>query len=164
MYAFRSSLPALSFVAVALVLFAAGAHAQVFNFRAHLSGSEEVPPVDTRAQGQAVFQTSLDGTSIHFMLNVANIEDITQAHIHLAPAGQNGPVVAWLFPAMPPPVLIPGRFQGVLSAGVITEGSLVGPLEGKTLDDLISEIMNGNTYVNVHTVPFPAGEVRGQIQ
>lgn len=164
MHAFRSPLFVLLFTVLALCLLAAGAHAQVFNFRAHLSGSEEVPLVETGAQGQAVFRTSLDGNSVHFRLNVANIENITQAHIHLAPAGQNGPVVAWLYPAGPPAILIPERFQGVLSAGVLTADSLVGPLAGEPLDALISEMMNGNTYVNVHTSQFPAGEVRGQIQ
>jgi hypothetical protein len=28
---------------------------------------------------------------------------------------------------------------------------------------LVAEIMAGNTYVNVHTIDFPGGEVRGQI-
>ena len=41
------------------------------------------------------------------------------AHIHLAPAGQNDPVVAWLYPSAPPPVPIPGCSDGVLAAGVI---------------------------------------------
>jgi hypothetical protein len=76
----------------------------------------------------------------------------------------NGPVVAWLYPAAPPSVLIPGRFQGVLAAGVITEANLVGPLAGQTLGDLIERMEAGETYVNVHTLNYPAGEVRGQIR
>jgi hypothetical protein len=157
--------PSLAFfVAMVLLLITSGVLAQDRAFVAHLSGQEEVPPADTRAQGQAVFRVSSDGLHIQYQVNVANISDITQAHIHLAGAGMNGPVVAWLYPATPPSVLIPGRFQGVLAAGVITEANLVGPLAGQTLADIIAAIQDGETYVNVHTLSYPGGEIRGQIQ
>ncbi len=135
------------------------------NFRAHAEGGEEVPPVDTRAQGQATFKLSKDGDELSYRLIVANIEDVLMAHIHQASAGVNGPVVAWLYPAgsAQEPELIPGRTQGVLAEGVITDADLVGPLAGMTLDDLLEEMRSGNTYVNVHTSAHPAGEVRGQI-
>ena len=157
-----------TFVGLALVLtlmlMATPAAAGPRNFRTHMSGREEVPPVETRAQGQAIFQLSRDGESLRYKLIVANIENVTMTHIHLAPAGANGPVVAWLYPSAPPAQLIPGRFSGVLAEGVITAGNLVGPLAGEPLSALIDEIVAGNTYVNVHTSQFPAGEVRGQIR
>ncbi|MFO7663396.1 MAG: CHRD domain-containing protein [Chloroflexota bacterium] len=136
--------------------------AQPENFRAHLSGGEEVPPNDSKATGQAIFRLRDDG--LHYKLIVANIQNVTMAHIHLAPAGENGGVVAWLYPSGPPPQLIPGRSSGVLAEGVITADDLVGSLAGATLDDLMDEIRAGNTYVNVHTSQFPGGEVRGQIR
>lgn len=134
------------------------------NFVAHLTGDEEVPAVDTKAQGQAIFQLSRDGSELRYRLIVANIENVTQAHIHLAPAGANGPVVAWLYPDAPPPQLIEGRFSGVLATGTITEDDLVGLLAGGDLKDLLDAIEAGNTYVNVHTSQFPGGEIRGQIR
>lgn len=134
------------------------------NFRTHLSGGEEVPPVMTRAQGQAIFQLSKDGTELSYKLIVSNIENVTMAHIHLAPAGVNGPVVAWLYPDGPPPQLIAGRFSGVLAEGTITAANLVGPLLEASLDDLIEAMRAGDTYVNVHTSQYPPGEVRGQIR
>jgi hypothetical protein len=133
------------------------------NFRTHLSGGEEVPSNDSRAQGQANFQLSRDGSEMSYKLIVANIENVTQAHIHLGPAGVNGMVIVWLYPAGPPAQLIPGRSQGVLAEGVITSDSLVGPMAGQTLDDLLEQMRAGNTYVNVHTSQFLPGEVRGQI-
>ena len=66
------------------------------NFRTHLTGDEEVPAVVTGAQGQATFKLSADGQSITYKLNVANIEDVIQAHIHIAPQGVNGNVVTFL--------------------------------------------------------------------
>ena len=147
-----------------LILTVTPAAAGPRNFRAHLNGAQEVPPANTRAQGQAIFQLSKDGESLRYKLIVANIENVTMAHIHLAPADANGPVVAWLYPEGPPPQLIEGRFNGVLAEGVITADDLVGPLAGADLGDLVDEIIAGNTYVNVHTSQFPAGEVRGQIR
>lgn len=133
------------------------------NLRTHLSGDEEVPVRDTDAQGQAIFQVSKDGSSISYKLIVANIENVTQAHIHLAPAGANGGIVAWLYPAAPPSQLIPGRTQGILGEGEITASSLVGTLMGRPLSALLDAMRNGGAYVNVHTSQFPPGEIRGQI-
>jgi hypothetical protein len=133
------------------------------NFRTHLSGTEETVPVDTRAQGQAIFRLSADGTALHYRLNVANIENVFMAHIHYGPPGENGPIVAWLYPASPPSVLIPGRFSGVLAAGVVQDTNLTGPLSGQTVQDLVDLIQDGEAYVNVHTSQFPSGEIRGQI-
>jgi hypothetical protein len=132
-------------------------------FTTHLSGDEEVPPVTTQAQGQAIFKVSPDGTTIHYKIITSNIENVLMAHIHLASAGVNGPIVAWLYPSTPPAVLIPDRTDGVLMEGTITASDLVGPLAGHSLSDLINEMTAGNTYVNVHTSQNPGGEIRGQI-
>ena len=129
-------------------------------FHAILEGDEEVPPVDSDAKGAAIFRTSNDGTELNYRLIVANIEDVTAAHIHLAPRGENGDIVAFLFDPEEP---TDGRTNGVLAEGTITSEDLVGPLEGSTLSELIDEIEAGNTYVNVHTVDHPSGEIRGQI-
>jgi hypothetical protein len=130
---------------------------------APLSSAQEVPTNDSKARGVATFKLSTDGTELSYRLIVANIKDVTMAHIHLAPAGENGPVVAWLCPSGPPPQLIPGRTQGVLATGTITAGDLVGPLAGMSLADLVLALETGEAYVNVHTSAFPGGEIRGQI-
>lgn len=153
---------------VALFLLAAlgtmAAFADSPSFSAHLAGRNEVPAVDTRAQGQAHFKLSDDGTALEYKLIAANIENILQSHIHVGPPGVNGPVVAFLYPDAPPAVLIPGRFNGVLAEGVITAEDLRGPLEGMSLDALLAEVEAGNTYVNLHTTQFPGGEIRGPIR
>jgi len=130
------------------------------NFATHLVGDQEVPPVDTRAQGQAIFHLSKDGDSINYRLIVANIENVVQAHIHVGAVGVNGPVVVFLYGPAP----IEGRFNGVLATGTITADDLIGPLAGMTLDDLLEEMSTGNAYVNVHTTQNPGGEVRGQFR
>ncbi len=136
---------------------------KVLNFRAHLSGDQEVPANDSKAQGQAVFQLSKDGSELSYKLIVANLDNVRMAHIHLAPSGSNGGVVAWLYPSGPPPVLLPGTTNGILAEGVIKAENLMGGLAGKPLSKLIGAMLNDSTYVNVHTVAFPGGEIRGQI-
>ena len=133
-------------------------------FVAGLTGEQEVPSVDTEAQGGAMLGFNEDGTQLSYALTTNAIEDVTQAHVHQGSVGENGPVVAWLYPA--PEVqseqLIEGRFDGVLASDIVTESDLTGPLEGEPVSALADEIAAGNTYVNVHTTANPAGEIRGQ--
>ena len=136
----------------------------IVNFTAHLSGGEEVPANNSRATGQAIFQYNREEGVMTYKLIVANIENVRMAHIHMAPAGSNGGVVVWLYPEGPPPQTIPGRFQGVLAEGTITEANLIGALGGEPMETLIAAMVAGNTYVNVHTDQYPPGEIRGQIK
>lgn len=125
------------------------------NFTASLSGQNEVPPTQSLATGTAEFSPSTD--QVEFLLNAANIQNFTAAHIHLAPQGQNGPIVVTLV-GLPAPT-----DQYSLDGKAFTAEDLEGPMQGKPLTDLISEINNGNTYVNIHTTQNPNGEIRGQI-
>lgn len=162
---------------LAAVVMVAQAEAQPKNFRAHLAGRNEGPvPVDTQAQGQAIFQLSADGLTLRYKLIATNIDNVFMAHIHRAAEGTNGPIVAWLYPSAPPAQLIAGRSTGILMEGEITAANLTGPLAGQPLSELIAAVEAGNTYVNVHTTDgvaannppqvagdAPAGEIRGQI-
>jgi hypothetical protein len=158
-------------LSVVLFIWALAWAAQNRNYVTHLTGDEEVLPNVSRAQGQAIFHLSIDGTELDYQLNVANIENVIAAHIHVGAAGVNGPVVVFLFGPAPAGG---GRINGVLAKGTITGADLIGPLAGHPLSDLIAEMNAGNTYVNVHTNDgvgpvntgpgdFPGGEVRGQI-
>jgi hypothetical protein len=133
------------------------------SYVAHLSGEQEVPVAETEADGQAVFHLNENEDALEYKIIVANLENITMAHIHNAPAGQNGGVVAWLYPSAPPAMLIPGVSNGTLAEGSISESDLVGDLEGQTLSALLDMIKSGKAYVNIHTEQYPGGEIRGQI-
>ena len=141
------------------------------NFVAHLTGANEVPAHETRGVGQIKLQLSDDGTELRYRLISSNIDNVFMAHIHEAPAGVNGPIVAFLFGPVAPGG---GRTDGVLAHGTITAANLIGPLAGHPLSDLVAALSDGGAYANVHTndgVPptntgpgdFPGGEIRGQI-
>lgn len=128
------------------------------NFRAHLSA---LPDVDTDAQGQATFRLGTDDGEMGYRLVVANIEDVLMAHIHLRPSGG---VAVWLYPEEgPPPELIPGRFDGVLAEGTITDDDVAGPDGVDTLAALVEELRAGNGFVRVHTGEHPVGEIEGDV-
>ena len=139
------------------------------HFVTTLNGANEIPEaVHTRATGQLTLEVSEDGEKIKFALTVADLDNYLAGHIHVGEDSVNGPVVAWVFPIEPYPFtdfiddpLVPGTSNGVLSKGVLTADNLVGPLEGMSLDALVSELKAGNAYVNLHTSQFPAGEIRG---
>jgi hypothetical protein len=151
------------------------------NFGTPLSPDEEVMPVgvinNSNARGNAIFELNAEGTELHYRLIVANIENVFMAHIHLAPAGVNGPIVVWLYPstASVPGPMGQGRVQGPIAKGVITSANFIGPLAGQPLSALVDALKAGGAYVNVHTndgtAPtntgpgdFPGGEIRGQIE
>lgn len=155
----------------AVLTFGSVALAGDSTYLAHLKGRNEVPVRDTKAAGNAVFHLSEDGTELSYRLIVANIDNVVQAHIHIAPAGVNGPIVAFLYGLVPAGG---GTENGVLSTGTITAANLIGPLAGQPLSALVNEINAGNAYVNVHTNDgedptnegpgdFPGGEIRGQM-
>jgi hypothetical protein len=152
------------------------------NYSVHLSGDQESPPVNTTAQGQAIFRLNKEGTELYYKLIVANLSNLFMAHIHIAPPGNNGGIAVWLYPhtpltlpiTEPPATWIEGKFSGVLAEGVITDADLTGVLAGMTLEDLLENFNNGTAYVNVHTSDFvapantgpgdfPGGEIRGNI-
>lgn len=162
----RSALLTLLVLAVLVPAMGAGA-AEGFNFQAHLTADEEVPPNDSNATGQAVIRLSDDESTVSWRLIAANIENVFAAHIHCGAPGVNGPVRITLFSGAP----AGGRFDGVLSTGSASVVGVTCP-DGETL---VASMRAGNTYVNVHTndgdeTPnegpgdFPGGEIRGQLQ
>jgi hypothetical protein len=137
------------------------------NYTASLKGRNEVPAVDSNGQGQAIFHLNEDGTALSYKLIVANIDNVTQSHIHCGTEGVNGPVVAFLFHLMPAGVTV----NGVLAEGTITAADIIPRPDSPacpggiaSLADLLAKIESGQTYVNVHTLAWPGGEIRGPIE
>ena len=122
-----------------------------------LNGAKERPtPVTTTATGAATFVITAPGT-IQFTLSVAGITGATMAHIHTAVADSAGPIVVPLFNSAIPT----GPLTGTLASGTLTASSIT--LSGVSMDSLVSLMRRGRTYVNIHTVTNPLGEIRAQI-
>jgi len=137
-------------------------------FTAHLNSSNEVSGtgVDSKGTGQAIFRLNEDGTELYYKLIVANIDSVTQAHIHCGEAGVNGAVVVFLYGFNADGITM----NGTLAEGIITPESIIPRADApncsgglQTWDDLIERLQTGRSYVNVHTFAYPGGEIRGQI-
>ncbi|MDJ0944764.1 MAG: CHRD domain-containing protein [Kiloniellales bacterium] len=146
-----------------------------FRFKTVASGAQEIQPpggvlTDTSATLKLDFAEDL--SSLRFKLRVFDGEKITQAHLHCARAGVNGPVVAFLFNVAP--VGGPG---GIDVDGLLARGRL-GNLDIEPVDfaanpncgvainniaSLFAAVLDGLIYLNVHAEANPAGEVRGQV-
>lgn len=140
-----------------------GAGGQPIEAQVQLSGAEEVPPVETEATGTFTLSITIGGPAgydVSYKLDVANITDVTAAHIHLGATGEVGEVI---YPLYEGPEKT-GSFSGTLAEGTFDPSKLTGPMQGKTVADLATAVFGGTTYVNVHTKANPQGEIRGQIR
>lgn len=126
-------------------------------FVATLTGAAERPtPVTTTATGSASVEINDDNSTMTFSVTVSGLLSPNMAHIHVGAATVAGPIAASLL-ATPPAA---GTFTGVLATGTITAAQIVG---GETFATLAAKIRAGTAYINVHTVAFPDGELRGQL-
>ena len=113
------------------------------NYMATLNGRSEVPPVD--GSGTASASLQLVGRQLYWAMNYTGLTSPANAsHIH-------GPATT-------------SQAAGVLFGignPTGTSGSLVGTQTLTTEE--FNELVDGLTYVNIHTQINPGGEIRGQI-
>ena len=133
-------------------------------FQADLAGSNEVPARDTGATGACGFVVS--GNRVDFSIATRDLSaPVVGAHIHIGPAGANGPVrVPFIGPNLAGTNTVT-PFNAPQN-GILIENSF-GPSDvtgGLSLDDVLNAMRSGNAYCNVHTTNFPGGEIRGQIR
>lgn len=119
------------------------AHARV-GYSATLSGTQQVPFNSSKGTGTAIVSIARDTTELYYQVLVTGLSSkITGAHFHSGPIGKNGPVISDLT----------SSFAKV-----------------DTIDQAAGFILNPNrklfdkdsVYINLHNVPFPDGEIRGQ--
>jgi hypothetical protein len=119
-------------------------------FTATLTGAAEVNNQgvpnqgDPDGSGTAVLRLNPGQGQVCFTLTVSGIIPAVAAHIHAAPAGFNGPIVV--------PLTAP------------TSGSSSGCANADRA--LVKDILQHpeQYYVNVHTMDFPGGALRGQLR
>lgn len=116
------------------------------SFTVMLSGANEVPAVDTSANGTSNLSLNSNTPMLHYNVSVSDIMSVRAAHIHAAPAGMTGSSVFTLYNGM-------GSFDADNPVGGAVS------LSAENLVDLLTDYY----YVNVHTTTNPSGEIRGQI-
>ena len=159
-------------VATALMLLVPAAYAIPVTFVGNLTGANEVPPVPSSATGLATVVLDAAAQTLQINATFSGLTSNTNAaHIHCcAPLGTNAGV-ATTVPAFPGFPL--GGTSGSFTSAVfdLTQPTIYNPafvtLQGGLTQAeaaLIAGILNGTTYLNIHTVNFPGGEIRGQLE
>jgi len=107
-----------------------------------LSGSNEVPAVNTPATGTAVVTIKPD-KSVTVKVTVTGMT-ATASHIHEGAAGTNGPVI--------------------VPFTKTADNTFEAPAGAKVTDAQYESYKAGKLYVNVHSAAHPGGEVRAQLK
>lgn len=114
---------------------------QIVPLNAQLNGAQETPPVATPGSGWGVFAIDTSTNTLQYWVAFGGLTGAeTAAHIHGTALHQAAGGVLTALPAGSPKV-------GVWNYPEALE----------------SDILTGKTYVNIHSVPNPGGEIRGQI-
>jgi CHRD domain len=168
----------LAIVSVSALWLVSSAPANAQQFSAKLSGFNEIGGLgagETGAilsEGEGTLTANLDrvAQTLTYTLTFSGLSaDVTQAHIHFGKEHVAGGIFVFLCtnlgngpagtPACPP--------TGGTVSGTLTAASVIA-VPGQNIAagdfDAVEDALTSNTaYVNVHTVKFPAGEIRGQV-
>jgi hypothetical protein len=141
-----------------VVTTATSSYAQNEKYRAKLDGNNEVPPVNSTAEGVINFKTKND--MLTWKMNVTGTNDATGVNIHKGKAGENGEIIVDLMKVSKHS----DTPKGMTMRGNVTDSSLTGSMAGQTIADLKTAMANGDTYINLKTQDHPDGLLRGQIK
>ncbi|GGD54642.1 CHRD domain-containing protein [Lacimicrobium alkaliphilum] len=110
-----------------------------------LSGSQEIPQVDSMASGSGYATVNLESLAVKLVAVTSGVEDASMAHIHAGYAGENGPVYVTL-----------EQHPDNANVWMTPAGAVIDEANA-------AQLLEGGHYVNVHTPANPGGELRGQI-
>ena len=156
-----------------LAVIGMGTAAVADNVRARetLTGYEEVPALSTPGVGDFQIDLNQAGDALDYTLTFSGLEtDATQAHIHFENRTNNGNIVVFLCTnlgngpagtqACP---AAGGTISGTITAANIGAGAAGQGIAAGEFDEFVRALRSGATYVNVHSVARPGGEIRAQL-
>ena len=117
------------------------------HFTAEILGEYIIPQVFTSATGTASLSLNEDQTELDYHITIEGLTP-TIAHFHNAGFDSAGPFVKIL------------DFSGGLTiSGTWSSTDVTDPLTA----ELVTELLAGRLYINIHTESYPAGEIRGNV-
>ena len=156
-----------------LTVAATSADEATLSMHAKLTGFQESPPKLSPSTGH--FEATVTGSTLTYTLTYTKLSSPAfMAHIHFGQPAVNGGIFLWLCgtpgttnagppgtPACPPNGGTVSR-SGVTAAdiqSVVAQNLTAGDFAGA-----LAIIAAGDAYVNVHTVNFGGGEIRGAVK
>ena len=171
-------LKGLALVSLAAALTMPGAHAKATEFSAKFSGFEEVGALNNEtgaifSPGTGTLDLNLDrnARTLTFKLTFSGLSaPVTQSHIHFGKRRVPGGIMVFFCTNLNngPAGTQPCPAGGGTVTGMIT-GANVLALPGQNVpagdfDALVAALDSNTAYGNIHTMAFPAGEIRAQIR
>jgi hypothetical protein len=126
-------------------------------FRAVLSPREAVPAATSEAAGEASL-TIVGGHLIVIDLSASGLAGATDAQAHVGRRGEVGPALADVFRTLPGHSARPGTDVPIVVM-TMERSQMPSP---QLFDELVRNVRAGTAYLNVRTLRFPSGEIRGQ--
>ena len=138
---FSRPIRTLASVIAATTLFAASTQADIVDLAITLDGSQEVPTVDTPANGSGAATLNTDSNLFTWNITFADLEgNQTAAHFHGA-----APICEEAAP----------QITLQLGSPIVGQATLTA--------QQAADVLAGLWYVNIHTNLHPGGEIRGQV-
>jgi CHRD domain/PEP-CTERM motif len=167
----KKSFNLIGLVVTVLMVFGV-AKADTLGFTGALSGLQEVPPNGSTGFGAAL--VTVDTVTNMLTVNVSFgglLSPTIASHIHCCAGPGANAIVATAVPTFP------GFPLGVTSGTYLMSFDLTlastynpafitahGGTVAQARADFIAGLLAGQTYLNIHTMQFPGGEIRGQLQ
>jgi CHRD domain len=169
---FKFPVPSLILVAtIAVIAPVSQAQAATFIFRSDLTGPNEAPPNASPGTGTAFVTLDDMLNTMRVQVNFSGLQGSTvAAHIHSATAvaGNGNAGVATTIPAFLgfPIGVTSGSYDGTFDMTLPTSynPSFImanGGTSASAQTALFNGIQTGKAYLDIHTIVFPAGEIRG---
>lgn len=166
------SIPFSSLCLAVVLLAAAGgpARAELLVGTMTLNGSQATTPNSSAALGVGIFNLDTISGLYDLELFVSGITpdqfmnagpNLTPMHLHSGAPGESGPIVVDVGYAGGISPIGASGFK--LSVEGATFGGVQGALNGPSVEDNLADLLAGMIYINIHTMAFPGGEIRGQL-
>jgi hypothetical protein len=140
---FKTGLAIAACALSAVLLMGSAGFAETLNVKAGLGASAEVPPNTSAGTGTLSGTYDTATKTLTYTVTYSGLTGpATMAHFHgPAPAGKNAPVE------------------------IPIKGDLASPIKGTVTltGEQAKNLMDGETYFNIHTAANKGGELRGQI-
>ncbi len=130
-------------------------------FNAMLYGYNEVPSNLSAATGSTTLTFNEVTKRFTAVTTYTGLTPIA-GHIHNAAEGMNGEIVFTFAITSPTAGDLNSAVEGVNGVIQLTASPIIFESDVLTVEQ-IEELFSGRMYVNLHTVEFPGGEIRGQL-
>jgi len=161
---------------IAAFALAGGSGAGFNHLTATMSGYQEVPAISSTGTADFTADVSKDGSSISWQLSYSGLEGaVQQSHIHFGQRSVNGGISVFLCtnlgngPVGMQACPQSGTISGTITAADVspaipaTAGARAQGIDTGEYDELVRAIGAGKAYANLHTVKWPGGEIRAQL-